>query len=67
MKILSIILSIIALRLIIFNFTKIDFNTPFQGDSMVALITILASFCVILMMGILRISKRIEQKVKKNK
>jgi len=67
MKILSIILSIIALGLIIFNFTKIDFNTPFQGDSMVALITILASFCVILMMGILRTSKRIEQKVKKNK
>lgn len=65
MKILSIALSIIALGLIIFNFTKVDFNAPFQGDSIIALITILASFCVIIMMGILRTSKRIEQKVKR--
>lgn len=65
MKILSIVLSIIALGLIIFNFTKVDFNAPFQGDSIIALITILASFCVIIMMGILRTSKRIEQKVKR--
>ncbi|MEL0455659.1 hypothetical protein WJN01_05435 [Flavobacteriaceae bacterium SZ-1-7] len=64
MKILSIILSVIALGLIIFNFTKVDFNAPFKGESMIAVITIVASLCVILMMAILRISKRIEQKVK---
>jgi len=67
MKKFTIILSIIALGLIIFNFTKVDFNTPFKGDSIIALITIVASFCVIFMMGILRASKRIEQKVKENK
>ncbi|MCF7567385.1 hypothetical protein L3X37_03265 [Sabulilitoribacter arenilitoris] len=67
MKILTIILSIIALGLIIFNLTKVDFNAPFKGDSIIALITILASFCVIIMMGILRTSKRIEQKVKEKR
>lgn len=67
MKILSIILSVIALGLIIFNLTVIDYDAPFDGNNKVAVITILASLCVILMMGILYISKRIEQKVKTNK
>jgi len=67
MKILSIVLSIIALGLIIFNFTKVNFNAPFEGDSIIALITIFAGLCVILMMGILRISKRIESKVNQRK
>lgn len=64
MKYLTIIISIIALGLIIFNFTEVDFKAPFKGDSLVALITIAASLCVILMMLILRTSKRIEQKAK---
>ncbi|MFD0990290.1 hypothetical protein ACFQ1R_09295 [Mariniflexile jejuense] len=64
MKILTIIISVLALALIAFNFTKVDFNTPFEGESIIALITILSGFCVILMMTILRISKRIEAKVK---
>ncbi|MCL6296241.1 hypothetical protein [Jejuia spongiicola] len=67
MKILTVLLSIVALALIVFNFTKIDFNAPFEGDSMIALITIVASFCVIIMMSILRVSKRIEQKTKGSK
>lgn len=65
MKILTIIISLIALGLIVFNFTKVDFNNPFEGQSLIAIITIVASLCVILMMAILRISKRIEQKAKK--
>ncbi len=67
MKILSIILSVIALGLIIFNITKVDFNAPFEGDSIIAIITIVASLCVIVMMAILRTSKRIEDKVKGKK
>ena len=66
MKILTIVISVAALALIVFNFTQVDFNTPFEGQSMIAVITIAASLCVILMMAILRISKRIEQKVKKH-
>ncbi|OBQ57154.1 hypothetical protein JJL45_01305 [Tamlana sp. s12] len=67
MKIFTIILSIIALGLIIFNCTQLDFNAPFEGESMIAIITIVASLCVIVMMAILRTSKRIEQKVKNRK
>ena len=66
MKIFTIIISVIALILIIFNFTQVDFNAPFEGQSMIAVITIVASLCAILMMAILRVSKRIEQKVKKH-
>ncbi|MDO5978550.1 hypothetical protein [Flavivirga spongiicola] len=65
MKYLTSIISTIALGLMIFNFTKVNFETPFKDESLIALITILASLCVILMMLILRTSKRIEQKVKK--
>jgi hypothetical protein len=64
MKAFTTILIIIAVLLIGFNAIQIDTLTPFKGESLVALITILASLCVILMMLILRTSKRIEQKVK---
>ncbi len=64
MKYISIVIIIIAIALGIFNFTKVDFNNPFIGESSVALITILASLCAIVLMLILRTSKRIEEKVK---
>ena len=67
MKILTIVLGIIAFGLIIFNLTIIDFDAPFDGNNKVAVITILASLCVMMMMAILYISKRIEKKVKENK
>lgn len=67
MKIFTIILSIIAFGLIIFNITNVNFDAPFKDDSMVAVITIVASLCVIIMMSILRVSKRIEQKAKERK
>ncbi|WP_338357843.1 hypothetical protein [Yeosuana marina] len=64
MKIVTIILSIIAIALIVFNVTKININTPFEGESVIALITMLAALCALILLQILRISKRIEQKVK---
>lgn len=64
MKIFTIILSIIALSLVIYNSTKVDFNAPFKDDSMIAIITIVAALCAILLLQILRVSKQIEQKVK---
>lgn len=67
MKIFTTILSIIALVLIVVNATKIDFNNPFKGDSALALITILAALCALVLLQILRISKRIEAQVKKKK
>jgi len=64
MKILTIIISVLSVALIIFNFTKVNFEAPFKGESSVALITILASLCAMLIMLILTVSKRIEQRVK---
>lgn len=67
MKLFTIILSVIAFGLIVFNTTLINLEAPLKGNSIVAIITILASLCVIIMMAILRISKNIEQKVKERK
>lgn len=65
MKIFSIILSVIAIALITFNVTQINFNAPFADESIVALITIMALLCAIVLLLILNTSKRIEEKFKK--
>ncbi|MGO4771645.1 hypothetical protein ACEN2I_08270 [Flavobacterium sp. W22_SRS_FK3] len=62
MKIFTSILVLLALALIIFNITQLDFQNPFQGDSAVALIGVAASFCAVLILLIFRISKSIEEK-----
>lgn len=64
MKIASIIGSIIALALIIFNATKIDFSDPLSEDSSVALIGVVAGLIVIVILLIFNISKTIEKKSK---
>lgn len=64
MKILNIILSVLALVFVVFNVTKLDFNNLFEGDSLTALICITASLCAILLLQILSVSKKIDQKVK---
>lgn len=65
MRILTIILTIISLGLIVFNLSKIDWSSPLEGQSMVAVITTVALACAILLLQILRTSKKIESKVKK--
>jgi len=65
MKIFIYLLSAIAIALLIFNTTKLDFDSLLEGDSVVALITIFASLCALALLQILRISKAIEQKSKK--
>lgn len=67
MKIATIILSIIALGLIIFNATKLNFNALFEGESMTAFIVILASLCAIALLQILHTSKKIEKLSKARK
>ena len=64
MKIFTTILSVIAVGLIIYNATKLNFSALFEGESSIAMITILASLCAILLLQILRISKKIEEKSK---
>ena len=61
MKVFTLILSAIALALIIFNATKLNFEALFEGESQTALITITAAFCAIILLQNLRISKKIEK------
>lgn len=65
MKIFIYILMAFAAGLIVFNLTKLDFEHLLQGDSSIAVVSILAGLCAILALSILLISKRIASKVKK--
>ncbi|HIC30487.1 MAG: hypothetical protein JXK08_08805 [Flavobacteriaceae bacterium] len=64
MKIFIHILTLLAVALIIFNATQLNFDALLDGQSLVALITIIASLCAIMLLQILRISKKIEAKSK---
>ncbi|RZJ73872.1 hypothetical protein [Flavobacterium sp.] len=64
MKIFTSILVVIAIVLIIFNITLLDFNNLFEGDSLVGLIGIVASFCAVCILLIFRMSRLIEEKSK---
>ncbi|HLV13541.1 MAG TPA: hypothetical protein VKY41_00030 [Xanthomarina sp.] len=64
MKIFKILLSLISVGLIIYNLTQVNFNAPFEGDSIIAFITILAAMCALVLLQILRISEKIEKQSK---
>ena len=64
MKIATTILMILAVILIGFNATKIDFDAPFEGDSMIAIISIVAGLCALLILIIFQLSKKIQQRIK---
>jgi hypothetical protein len=64
MKIFTTFLVAIALALVIFNITLLDFDHLFEGNSMVALIGIAASFCAVCILLIFRMSKMIVEKTK---
>ena len=64
MKIFSYFVIVVALALIVFNLTKVDFSAPFEGDSSVALIGIICGLCAIFLMLIYRMSKLVEEKTK---
>lgn len=67
MKIATIILSVIAVALIAFNATKLDFDNLFSGESFTAVLTIISALCAILLLQILRLSKKIERLQKTRK
>jgi len=64
MKIFTTILIVLAVALIIFNITLLDFEKPFEGNSMIALIGIVAAFCAVFILLIFKMSKKIEEKLK---
>lgn len=62
MKIFTSILVVLALSLIIYNATLLNFDNLLEGDSLIGLIGIMASFCAVFIILIFRMSKLIQEK-----
>jgi hypothetical protein len=64
MKVLIYTLIVLAIGLIIYNSTFLDFQNTLSGDSKTALIGILASSIVVVLMIILLMSRAISEKTR---
>ncbi|MGI9550160.1 MAG: hypothetical protein ACR2MT_03080 [Aurantibacter sp.] len=60
---ISIILIVLALVLIVYNVTLVNFENPLEGNSIIAIIGIVASLCAIVLLLIYLTSKKIQEKV----
>lgn len=56
-------LIVLGLALITYNITLVDFGNPLEGNSIIALIGIMASLCAIVLLLIYSTSKKIEKKM----
>jgi len=65
-KTLTIILIIVAVALIAYNVTLVNFDNPLEGNSIIALIGIAASLCAIVLLLIFMTSKKIQDKINKD-
>lgn len=65
-KYLSLVLILLGIALIAYNVTMLDFESPFAGDSLIALIGILAALCAILLVLIFNSSKKIQKKLEED-
>ncbi len=65
-KTLSIILVVCAVALIAYNVTLIDFENPFEGNSIVAVIGVMASLCAIVLILIFYTSKKIQKNLEED-
>ena len=64
MKKLILALGFIALGLVVFNCFHVDFAAPFEGDSIVALVGVVAGLCAIVLLALMWVAKAIQDKVK---
>ena len=60
-KTLSTILIVLGICLIAYNVTLVDFENPLEGNSIIALIGIVASLCAIILLLIFIASKKIQR------
>jgi len=60
MKKTIIIISVLAILIIVFNITLIDFNEFFLEKNTVAIITIIAGICCLLLLRIVKVSNKIK-------
>ena len=64
MKIFTYIIIALSLITIIFNATKIDFEKPFEGESTIAIIGIVASLCAIVIVTLFMVAKKVVEQTK---
>lgn len=64
MKIFTYIIIALATIFIGINFTRLDFSNLLEGESLIALIGIIAIICAVVILLIFRLSKSIEEKLK---
>jgi len=62
----TVILIVLAILLIAYNVTMIDFNNPLEGNSIIALIGILAALCAIVLLLIFMTSRKIQNKIEED-
>ena len=62
MKIFIYTLMALALGIVIFNITQLDYNNLFEGNSVIGLIGIVASLCALLILAIFRSARLIDEK-----
>lgn len=65
MKIFIPLAIVVALALLVYNVTIVDWSSPFQGDSTIALIGVLACACAVTLLLILHTSRKIARKIGK--
>ncbi len=61
-----VILIVLAILLIAYNVTLVDFNNPLEGNSTIALIGILAALCAIVLLLIFMTSRNIQDKIEED-
>ena len=64
-KIWILVLIVLAIALIAYNVTLVDFENPLEGNSIIALIGIMASLCAIVLLLVYSTSTRIQKKMEK--
>ena len=62
-KILLTVLVLACLGLMAYNATMLDLNNPFQGDSIIALIGIMAALCALVLLILFQTSRKIQKKI----
>ncbi|WP_298474714.1 hypothetical protein [uncultured Maribacter sp.] len=65
-KTLTLVLIALAIALISYNVTLLDFNNLFEGNSIIALIGIMASLVAIVLILVFNTSKKIQKKMNEN-
>ncbi len=62
MKYIVYILIVLAIASLVFNAFKLDFSNLFAGESQIAVISVVASLCVVVLLSILLVSYKIKER-----